>query len=215
MAYAVIAVLAAWVVSAPLAWAAPDAQGQAALAMLRSRQAGMRTVRAEFTQEKRTELLPRPIKSRGWVVARPPEGVRWEYEDTMSVIYDGSRLYVYYFEMEQAEVIEGASGFVGPLTFSVDEIVRRYSVDVTLPDGGGVALVLRPKEGDEAPFQTMRMVFGPDDAFPREVTMTEASGDRTTIRFHGVQVNAEVPHDVFVFAPPEGVQVTVRPRAAQ
>jgi outer membrane lipoprotein-sorting protein len=174
---------------------------------LRESQKGLKTVRASFSQEKHTELLDRPIKSDGTLAIRSGSGVRWEYEGEMVVIYDGTDLYFYYTELEEAEKLKGVSGFVGPLAFDIDLLTRDYEVEASRRDGRYV-LVLHPRK--EMPFKEMEMRYAPGKPFPEEVKIREETGDSTVITFRDVRINAEVPEELFVLKLPPGVPLRER-----
>lgn len=188
--------------------AAPASAG--VLDAIREKQGEVKAVKAGFTQEKRTELLERPILSKGTFYFKPAKGVRWEYDEAMVVIYDGESVYLHYTELEEAEKVGGVAGYAGPLVFDIDLILKDYDVKAGESEGG-YRLTLAPKA--QMPFERMEMLFDPDAAFPREIRITEESGDLTVIRFSGVELNAEIPDSMFVFTPPPGV--TVRERQFQ
>ena len=170
-------------------------------------QKGLRSVKASFTQTKTTELLGRPIKSSGTFYMKVGAGVRWDYKDSMLVIYDGRDLYLHYIELEEAERIRGASGFAGPLVFDVERLTENYRVTAMRTEGS-TRLTLVP--GKDMPFERMEMNFPAGSPFPDEVVMIEATGDKTEIRFSEVEVGAVLHSDLFVFTPPPGVIVRQR-----
>jgi len=174
---------------------------------IREAQKGLRTVRADFKQEKRTELLDRPVRSEGRFYFKSPSNLRWEYDESMVVIYDGRSLYIHYTELGEAERIDDAAGFVGPLGFNLDLLRKDFEIQATGSQGRGL-LSLRPKK--DMPFELMEMVFSGGGAFPREVRITEENGDRTVITFLNVETNVDVPDSTFVFVAPPGVKLRER-----
>jgi outer membrane lipoprotein-sorting protein len=174
---------------------------------IRERQRGISTVQAGFKQEKHTELLERPIKSEGAFYFKSPVGVRWHYDGAMEVVYDGKTLYLLYTELGEVEKVEGAGGFVGPLTFDMGELLKDYDVEAEKADGT-IRLDLKPRK--RMPFASMQMVFKEGTPFPEQVTVLEESGDRTVIRFHDIKTNTPLSDELFVFTPPPGVRVRER-----
>lgn len=170
-------------------------------------QKGMRSVKAAFMQTKITELLGRPVRSSGTFYMKAGAGVRWDYKDSMVVIYDGRDLYLHYTELEEAERIRGASGFAGPLVFDVERLTENYRV-TAMRTGGSIRLTLVP--GKDMPFQQMEMSFQEGSPFPDEIVILEPTGDRTEIKFSDVEVGAALHSDLFVFTPPPGVIVRQR-----
>jgi outer membrane lipoprotein-sorting protein len=190
-----------------MAIACPRAAEAGPVDDIRQWQKGISTVKAEFRQEKHTELLMRPIKSKGTFYFKSTVGVRWEYDGAMEVVYDGETLYLHYTELEEAEKVRGAGGFVGPLTFDIEELLKDYEVEAEKTDGE-IRLDLKPMK--QMPFMSMQMVFKEGAPFPEEVTVLEESGDRTVIRFHDLKANERLSDKLFVFKPPPGVKVRER-----
>ncbi len=125
----------------------------------------------------------------------------------MLVIYDGKSLYLYYIELKEAEKVDGVSGFVGPLSFDIAELVRDYEVESKEKDGKYLLHLLPLKQ---MPFESMDMVFDKDGSFPENVIIMEQTGDRTEIRFSGTEINVELKDELFRFSAPEGVKVRER-----
>ncbi len=170
------------------------------------RQEGMKSVHATFTQENYDPLLGRPIESAGDFYFKTDKGVRWEYEDVL-VVYDGSVLYIYSPETDEAEKIRGKRGFMGPLAFDVRALKEEYDIQAGRVDSG-IKLTLKPKT--EMPFSSMDMVFPKERAFPSEVTVFQETGEKAVIRFANVKVNSRIKDDMFVFSPPPGTEVRER-----
>ena len=171
-------------------------------------QKGMKSVRAPFRQEKRTELLPRPIKSRGTFFFKDSFGVRWEYDGQMVVIYDNSSLYLHYTEMEEAEKVNGVAGFKGPLSFNVKDLKKNYHIKAIGSESGDITLELMPRA--QMPFSLMKMYFRKSEPFPYEVRVLEETGDETVIMFIDPEINVRLKDSLFVFKPPRGVKVRER-----
>jgi outer membrane lipoprotein-sorting protein len=174
---------------------------------IKARQKGIFTVQAGFNQEKHTVLMGRPIRSKGSIYFKFPVGVRWVYDEGMVVIYDGSDLYIHYTELEVAEKMRGVDGYIGPLGFDIEILLRDYDVAAEGSDDE-ITLQLRPLK--EMPFESMRMIFRGDAPFPGEIQVLEEGGDRTVIRFHDILTNAPLSDELFRFTPPPGVKLRER-----
>ena len=169
----------------------------------------LKSVRAPFKQKKQTELLPRPVKSKGTFYFKEGAGVRWVYDYQMVAIYDGSSLYLHYIELDDAEQIDGIAGFSGPLSFNVAELKKDYDIKAKVDSASGdIALKLTPSK--RMPFVFMRMLFHKGQAFPYEVSVHEKSGDVTRINFIEPEFNIDLKDDLFKFTPPKGVTVRHR-----
>lgn len=198
--HTVAALVMAAAIAAP-SWAGPIEE-------ISALQKGMKTVSAPFTQKKMTELLARPIKSKGTFYFKQGAGVRWVYDGQMVVVYDGVTLWLHYTEMDEAEKVKGIAGFSGPLSFDVVQLKKDYVIKAAREASGDIALELKPKV--RMPFVSMRMVFAGGEAFPREVTVREESGDETVITFAKTKLNVKLKDSLFVFKPPRGVTVKER-----
>ncbi|MFC1549450.1 outer membrane lipoprotein carrier protein LolA [Nitrospirota bacterium] len=174
-------------------------------------QKGLKSVRVAFKQKKHTELLPRPVKSRGTFYFSQGSGVRWEYDGQMVVIYDNSTLYLHYTEMGEAEKVDGIAGFNGPLSFNVVDLQKNYDIRAKRSDTGDITLTLVPEA--RMPFASMLMSFRKGKPFPYEVRVREESGDETVISFEKPELNNKLKKSLFVFKPPargQGPRAKVR-----
>ena len=171
-------------------------------------QKGLKSVRVAFKQKKHTELLPRPVKSKGIFFFSHGSGVRWEYDGQMVVIYDNKTLYLHYTELGEAEKVDGIAGFNGPLSFNVEDLGRDYDIRAHRSDLGDITLTLVPKA--RMPFASMLMSFRKGKSFPYEVRVREEAGDETVISFAEPELNIKLKRSLFVFKPPRGVKVRQR-----
>ncbi len=187
------------------AQAAP-ASGEGPLEELIEKQKSLKSVHAAFVQEKYDPMLARPIRSAGDFYFKPGVGVRWEYEDVL-VIYDGTVLYIYSPEMDEAEKLRGQQGFMGPLAFDVEELLRDYDIRASR-DGGAINLLLKPKK--DMPFESMTMVFPEGKAFPSEVTVNDDTGASAVITFEEPKINASFSDRMLEFHPPPGTSIIER-----
>jgi outer membrane lipoprotein-sorting protein len=65
---------------------------------------------------------------------------------------------------------------------------------------GADTVVLTPESDTASPFTEITLRFPADGPLPREITLRERGGDRTTIRLHDVSMNP--PLDPALFTPP-------------
>lgn len=173
-----------------------------------ARQKGVKTLKADFSQEKHAMLLEKPLKSDGVFYYKADEGVRWQYSEGLLVIYDGEALYVFDPELGEAEKVAEAGGVIGPLSFDVEFLRKDYQIEAERLDGT-IRLNLTPRE-EEAPFRSMEITFPDGSPFPREVVMKEETGEMTRIEFENISINEPLQDDLFVFRPPPGVTIKER-----
>lgn len=171
------------------------------------RQKNVKTLKARFSQQKKSALLGRPMKSAGDFYFKSQRGVRWQYDEGLIVIFDGSSLYIYHPEMEAAEKIKDITGYVGPLNFDINFLKEEYVMEAS-KTGAFITIELRPKK--DMPFTSMKLLFPAAGVFPSEVGIIEETGDKTEIVFSGVSLNKNLPDKLFIFTPPPGVKIRER-----
>ncbi len=151
-------------------------------------------LRASFEQERRMRVLKRPLLSRGRLTAVAGRGVLWQVREphaaTVLVTADAilewddngppRRLAM------AANPVFGALGgaLLGVLTGDMSELGTLFELS-PLPVEQGWRLALAPKDANLA-----AMIAGIEIAggrFVEEVVISEAGGDRTTIRFDDVR----------------------------
>lgn len=165
------------------------------------------SVKAIFEQEKHTALMARPIRNSGVFYFKKPGLMRWEYAQSMTVVFDGDALYIYYPEMKEAEKITGASRFGSAMDFNLEKMKEEYSISASdAPEGA--RLILKPFR--QSQIASIELIFPKDGAFPKEVLIEEQSGDRTKITFSEAVFNSAIPDGIFSFSPAPGTRIRQR-----
>lgn len=161
------------------------------------------TLVAAFTEEKKLEVLARPLVSRGRFYYSRPNQVRWEYEDPerrVFVITESS--YTAYFPAEKrAENVE-IKQFVGKRLFrflavgqSSRELARYYDIARVI-DGsvkGTHLLVLTPgRRRVRERLASLRIWIDAGTFLPRRIAYEEPNGDSTVLTFHDLRPNVDL-----------------------
>lgn len=82
-----------------------------------------------------------------------------------------------------------------------------YLGEPTLPDGAKTLhLKLVPKAATKAGYKSIQ-AWVDADGMVRQISFDEHNGDKTTIRFSGLQRNVTLPGEAFVIKPPPGTRV--------
>ncbi len=97
---------------------------------LKAKQAKIKTVSANFTQEKTTKLLTKPIRTEGRFLYKQPDRIRWEYKGSvnMQVIFNGKDIWIYYPELKEADKLTGLSQYGSLMQFDVLTMSRDYVI---------------------------------------------------------------------------------------
>lgn len=179
-------------------------------------QRSVHSLRADFTQMKRSALLLEPVESRGEFSFRAPATVRWDYAlpEKMIVLLADDLLTTFLPERQRAETIK-LSGrhrrFVAVLagTQPLDELSEQFSI--TLADPGGEApfrLTLVPTHSVIR--KRLRSVVLEIDRtllLPVVVEYNEADGDTTRYEFSRLQINPPLDEGQFRLEFPSEVTV--------
>ena len=182
------------------------------LTELRSRQEAVRSVSAEFVQDKHTRLMKKPLRSSGKFFFKRPDRVRWEYggDTRLQVIFGGQDIWLYYPDLGEADHLSGAAQYSSLLQFDVASLAARYSVSgARHKEGYRVSLVTK----GSGPVARMEMELDGSSGFPKVVKLFDSREDVTVITFRSVKVNPELRDEIFRFSP--GPDVKVREQAGR
>lgn len=148
-------------------------------------------------------------QSTGKVWLRQPHNIRWEYggEFPEVVVADGMQIWIYDEVLEQVTV-KPQSDFAAdsPLSLltDIDKLDEQFEVREAGDVEGMLLLELR-SINTESEFD--RVLLGLQQDELRLMTMEDAFGLRTEIRFDHLQRNPELDPQLFLFTPPEGVDI--------
>jgi outer membrane lipoprotein carrier protein len=196
--------------------AAPQDASAPVLDSLEAAGRALRTMKADFTQEKVLTLLNEKETSAGKLFLEIPGRFRWDYtvpHESVMLIKDGK--FARYFPKTK-QVFRGEAkgeadllvGF-GP---GAEGLGKKY--DVTYVGVEAVkgrpawVLDLKPK-ADQATaslFQSIRLWMDKVHSIPSQTRLTEPTSDYTTIRFDHVVVNKDLPKGAFELKLPKDAQ---------
>lgn len=176
---------------------------------LKAKQAKIKTVSANFTQEKKTKLLTKPIRTDGRFLYKQPDRIRWEYRGSVNlqVLFNGKDIWLYYPELKEADKLTGLSQYGSMMQFDVLTMSRDYTITAR-KEKNVIFLKLSPKV--KGPISRIEMEIPEESSFPQMVKLFDQNNEPTTIIFKDVKLNPDVKDDVFVFVPEKGVVVRER-----
>jgi outer membrane lipoprotein carrier protein len=170
---------------------------------------GMSTLSAAFEQQVIGSDGAVQDESGGQVWLSQPHYFRWEYGGDFPeiVVADGLQIWIY-DEVLQQVTIKPQSDLTAdsPLSLLTDigKLDEQFEVREAGDIDGMALLELRAKQ-EQSEFD--RVLIGLQDSELRFMAMEDAFGLRTEIRFSNLLRNAELDHGLFVFLPPEGVDI--------
>ena len=177
---------------------------------LKSFTTGLKGLDGQFTQQVHDANGKLKETSSGRVALLAPRQFRWEYTKPYPqlIVADGSKVWIYDPDLQQVTVREqGAEEQNTPLTALIDpgKLDQQFNVKEAGTADGLQWLVLTPKNGGEASFESARLGFGKDGLARMEVQ--DAVGQRTTLSFSGWKRNPAFASGTFKYTPGKGVDV--------
>jgi outer membrane lipoprotein carrier protein len=175
------------------------------------------TMRADFTQVVRDEMIGTNATSRGeWLQQRPNKlAMRWRQPAGDLILADGRDLWIYLPSTAPNQVVKSAvTGAPGQTPDIVADFLERprerFNVTYVRSEPVGTrpadALAFVPKVPGGA-YRRVVIWIDRADSLPRQFEITEASGTVRRITFDKLQVNRPIPASSFVFRPPAGARV--------
>jgi outer membrane lipoprotein-sorting protein len=164
----------------------------------------LRSVQADFTQEKHLKILARPLVSQGILAFQTPQSLRWEYLRPLHSI-------LLLHEGQMRKLIEREGGFEQDNGAGIDAM-RVVLQDIgSWLDGrftdnplfqvtraGERTVVLTPKEqGLQAVISRIELQLGPEEGVMEQVTIFEGPESFTQLRFTNTVLNREIPAGTF------------------
>jgi outer membrane lipoprotein-sorting protein len=195
--------------------AAPQDASATVLDSLATAGRALKTMKADFTQEKVLTLLNDKETSSGRLSLEIPGRLRWDYtspHESVMLVKDGT--FARYFPKTK-QVFRGEAkgeadllvGF-GP---GAEGLSKKYDVTYLGEEAvkGRPAWVLdlkpKPDQSTASLFQSIRLWVDKVHKIPSQTRLTEPTSDYTTIRFDHVVVNGKLPKDAFELKLPKGV----------
>ena len=201
----------ALILTAVLARAAdlPPAETQTLLKNLQEHRAKFSSLTADFTEEKTTHLLSKPLVSEGVISFQVPNKFRREVKGSSPslTVSDGAKLWIYYPAFKEAELYTlGQRQFfddsIAALTAGLNfQHVEQFYTCTAAREADGYRLALTPRSGGMRRMVKELAVFVDSDF---KIQRTEAAlpkGDRVITTYKN-QRPAPIPASTFDFTPP-------------
>lgn len=143
-----------------------------------------------------------------FMLSRPGK-FRWNYHSPypQQIVADGQRIWFYDEDLEQITVqsqdetlSDTPAGLLSGRTLPETE----YTLTNLNSDDGLAWVELTPKQ-EEANYQSIRLAFNATGL--QQMVMVDAFDQHTRLRFSEVKINPILADDIFIFTPPDGVDV--------
>ena len=188
---------------------------KALLTKLREQRAQFPALTAEFTEERTTHLLNKPIRGTGTIAFHAPGKFRRELRGTSPslTVCNGTDLWIHYPAFSEAEHYTlGKKQFfddsLAALTAGLNfQDVEKFFRIAPAREGTGYRILLTPKSSGVRRFLTTLTVWLNADAVIEKTDATLPKGDRITTTYRNVRPQKSVEAR-FDFTPPAGTHIS-------
>jgi chaperone LolA len=191
------------------------AETAALLKALEEHRAKSPSLTAEFTEEKTTRLLNKPLVNTGTLAFQTPNKFRREVRgaNPSTMVSNGQKLWIYYPNFKQAELYQlGQRAFfddaIAALTAGLNfhDVSEHYSARAHREEDG-YRLALTPKSGSLKRMLRELTVFLGDNLRMNRTVAVLPKGDRIVTSYRNPRPGA-LPGSTFEFTPPPDAEVT-------
>lgn len=180
---------------------------------LRDKQPG---AEADFTEEKTSHLVLKPLVSEGSVAFQSPDKFRREVKGSNPSlsVSDGKTMWVYYPSFKEAEryavgtrsvLNDSLSALSAGMNF---EHIEEYYNFHAFHDGQGYQFQLSPKKPELKRLVDHVIVWLDNEFMVRKVELYQKSGDHVVTVYKNVRRTAALPASTFEFTPPADAHVS-------
>lgn len=150
-------------------------------------------------------------ESHGRVQLQRPGRFRWRTDEPFPqlLVSDGEQLWLYDEDLEQVtrQKVDPQLSNTPALLLSGDISALDASFVIQGPaEGDSGVFTLLPRD-ENAQFEVMRIRL--EEGIPREMQLEDSLGQKTSLLFEQIELNPELPPDLFTFDVPEGVDLLV------
>lgn len=195
----------------------PAARLPALLERVKEQQKNLRSLEAQFVQQRESSMLAAPEEAKGQFSYQAPDRVRWEYNSpkAMTVVILGEQMTTWYRDLNRADKVNvgkysgqvlrylGASG-------SLEALGQYFNTSLVQPKDPKepFRLELVPRFARIAKrIKSMTLWIDRSRYLPVRLSYVEADGDRTDYTFLDLRLNEAIPADRFALVLPPSVQV--------
>lgn len=178
----------------------------ASLADIQEAAGTIRSISADFIQEKHMKILVKPLISKGIIRFQSPDALRFEYREPIkNILIMQGKSVSRYLHKDNTFIRDNASA-MGAMTVVMDEISQWLKgdfntnvFDAAIEDAPVPGrIILRPKDKAMTSFiQDIVLVLSEQPGVFKEVIIRENQDSYTLLRFEEVALNEDINPDMF------------------
>jgi outer membrane lipoprotein-sorting protein len=168
----------------------------------------IKSVSASFSQEKRMQILKKPLVSKGRFYYQSPDLVRWEYTSPIKSVLLMRTGDIKRYTFGSKGFVEDSGRSVESMHIVLQEISRwsrgQFTANenflaILQKDKKGTKIILTPKEkGLAAMISRIVITLSPDrPGVIKSVKISENAGNSTLFEFSGVEINGKINEALF------------------
>ncbi|HWP23673.1 MAG TPA: outer membrane lipoprotein carrier protein LolA [Candidatus Binatia bacterium] len=204
--------LAVWLAFLPAPRAAEGNSAEPIVERLQKSYDATQDFVADFRQETEVKSLAKSLKSSGKLTFKRPAKMLWRYDEPKGqfVLADGK--FLYFYQPEQNQVIKSPlkNAFRGdiPLSFllGLGNLKKQFNASLQSTEENSYVLRLEPK-GESGGFSDVRLAVNKSHSDIQWVSIRDASGNLTTIRFLAMKKGVGVSDSAFQLKLPDGADI--------
>ncbi len=179
-------------------------------AALRRDAARIRTISADFVQQKHMKILSRPLVSEGRFYFAAPDSIRWEYNKPLKsiVLSSGGNTRRYFFS--GGKIIEDTAGGAQAMGLVLAEVAAwmkgefdaNPSFAASVKEGADTVVTMKPAEKNMAGMiEKIEITLSRKEPAIKTVRIVENASTETRINFSKVVINQPVNPSLFQEVP--------------
>jgi outer membrane lipoprotein-sorting protein len=165
----------------------------------------LRTLSANFTQEKSSALFSEKVVQKGIFCYQSPRQLRWEYKSPkpLTMLFDDQKVSL----LTDKGAINSPNKMLNELgkmiinTINGDNICDNTNFNISFlknsHDGSYIAVLKPINKRIKANYSSIRVVLNGKDYLAEKVILNESNGDTTTLIFTNKKVNQTLPANSF------------------
>lgn len=172
---------------------------------LKTAAGNIRTLKADFSQNKHLKFLKAPLISKGRLYYRAPDLLRWEYISPIKsvLLKDGDKSRVYQFLEGAWRAGNGQAVEVRNMVFAEinNWLKGRFTggsfLSPSYSSGPPIRITLTPGAELRSFLESIELTFSDKPGVIKSVNLMESGGAQTRIEFTAVQINSGLPAKIF------------------
>jgi len=165
----------------------------------------IQSVKAEFLQKRHLPILTEPLLSEGKFFFRASGLLRWEYLSPLRsvMLQKGDQIRLYHFsegvwKAEMTQAVEARRMVLAEIRqWLQGRFDQSKAFNHLYAPGPPARIILDPREGINKFIQRIEIVLSARPGVISRVEIEEPGGSRTSIEFRNVEINPNLPAEIF------------------